>query len=361
MQRAKSARPTISKAWQRSDSGVRRLRALRRLRRWQFPPARRMRQAAGGSKRAATEESRVAPVAHPRGTTVDVSDLFYNTPARRKFLKTERTELAHLNDIVTRLALGRLDVEFETPQRHDGAIPAGERQDGLRRVAQLLGEGFAAAAVPSTKRTTTCDCTVGSGCRRFRARRPIISISSSMAARSKTSRRLCGEAGVSGRAVPWPSSGVRAVSRSRSAAGRCQRAPDQVRGAVPGRAGVRDFVFGSLNRALRNLRAGSAPGARVRACSNPTGHHSTFTTPRPVPGCYSRSQLPMHSEPRQSRIAPVHDEGLALVPACRRRVTFRPLAMPLGNCMRSTSLRRMPTDWSSWTCTPRTSGSPTRK
>ncbi len=93
-------------------------------------------------------EAQVGPAAHPRGTTVDVSDLFYNTPARRKFLKSERTELAHLNDIVTRLALARLDVEFET--RNGNAIQhlAPSEADGLRRIAQLLGAGFASACVP---------------------------------------------------------------------------------------------------------------------------------------------------------------------------------------------------------------------
>ena len=93
-------------------------------------------------------EAHVGPAAHPLGTTVDVSDLFYNTPARRKFLKSERTELAHLSDIVTRLALARLDVEFE--MRNGSAVQhlAPSEADGLRRVAQLLGAGFAAASVP---------------------------------------------------------------------------------------------------------------------------------------------------------------------------------------------------------------------
>ena len=93
------------------------------------------------------ETPRVAPIAHPRGTTIDVSDLFYNTPARRKFLKTERTELAHLNDVVTRLALGRFDVEFET--RHGSVVTHLARfdSDPLQRVAHLLGEGFRGAAV----------------------------------------------------------------------------------------------------------------------------------------------------------------------------------------------------------------------
>ena len=97
---------------------------------------------------SADRAPRVAPIAHPRGTTVDVSDLFYNTPARRKFLKTERTELAHLNDVVTRLALARFDVEFEV--RHGGAVQhlAPCAADPLQRVAQLLGAGFRDAAVP---------------------------------------------------------------------------------------------------------------------------------------------------------------------------------------------------------------------
>lgn len=93
-------------------------------------------------------EAHVGPAAHPRGTTVDVSDLFYNTPARRKFLKSERTELAHLNDIVTRLALARLDVEFETRNGNSIQHLAPSEADGLRRIAQLLGAGFASACVP---------------------------------------------------------------------------------------------------------------------------------------------------------------------------------------------------------------------
>ena len=54
----------------------------------------------------------VAPVAHPQGTTVEVRDLFFNTPARRKFLRTEKTEFNHLDEVVKRQALGRYDVGF---------------------------------------------------------------------------------------------------------------------------------------------------------------------------------------------------------------------------------------------------------
>ena len=52
------------------------------------------------------------PVAHPRGTTVEVRDLFFNTPARRKFLRTEKTEFGHLDEVVKRQALGRFEVGF---------------------------------------------------------------------------------------------------------------------------------------------------------------------------------------------------------------------------------------------------------
>ena len=81
------------------------------------------------------------PAPHPRGTTVTVRDLFYNTPARRKFLRTERTEFGHVEDLLRRLALSRPGIEITL--RHNGrlarALPAG---DEARRVAALMGSSF---------------------------------------------------------------------------------------------------------------------------------------------------------------------------------------------------------------------------
>ena len=68
----------------------------------------------GYTLRSADGEMSVAePCAHATGTTVEVRDLFYNTPARRKFLKTAKTELTHIEAIVHRLALSRFDTAFE--------------------------------------------------------------------------------------------------------------------------------------------------------------------------------------------------------------------------------------------------------
>ena len=85
------------------------------------------------------------PAAHPRGTTVEVRDLFFNTPARRKFLRTERTEFNHLEEVFRRTALSRFDVGFTL--RHNGRQVhdlrrcggAGER---LRRVSLVCGPAF---------------------------------------------------------------------------------------------------------------------------------------------------------------------------------------------------------------------------
>jgi len=85
------------------------------------------------------------PAAHPTGTSVTVRDLFYNTPARRKFLRTERTELGHLDTQVRRLALARMDVGLRLS--HNGRESfqvrgAADRPGQERRLAQLLGAAF---------------------------------------------------------------------------------------------------------------------------------------------------------------------------------------------------------------------------
>ena len=93
----------------------------------------------------------VQPAAHPVGTTVQVRDLFYNTPARRKFLRTEKTEFDHLQEVVRRMALARFDVAFHL--RHNGRQVfalhhAADDSARARRIGQLLGEGFLEQALP---------------------------------------------------------------------------------------------------------------------------------------------------------------------------------------------------------------------
>ena len=85
------------------------------------------------------------PAALMAGTVVEMRDLYYNTPARRKFLKAEGTEFAHCADAVKRLALTRPDVAFSLT--HNGRTlfqlaPA----DSARRIADILGDDFLAAA-----------------------------------------------------------------------------------------------------------------------------------------------------------------------------------------------------------------------
>ena len=82
-------------------------------------------------------EMAFAPRPHPAGTTVEITDLFYNTPARRKFLKTERTEQAHIDRVVRCVSLSRFDVGFELQQgagRGRLLLPAGKPQSRLARV-----------------------------------------------------------------------------------------------------------------------------------------------------------------------------------------------------------------------------------
>ncbi len=90
------------------------------------------------------------PAQHPSGTSVEVRDLFYNVPARRKFMRAERTEFAHIDDLLKSLALAREDVEFRLS--HNGKPVrtwkvATDAQAALQRVAGVLGEDFPAQSL----------------------------------------------------------------------------------------------------------------------------------------------------------------------------------------------------------------------
>lgn len=85
------------------------------------------------------------PAAHPQGTTIEICDLFYNTPARRKFLRTEQTEFGHLEEVVKRLALSNFEIGFTL--RHNKRVvqqlrPALDENIKQQRVANICGQAF---------------------------------------------------------------------------------------------------------------------------------------------------------------------------------------------------------------------------
>ncbi|MEX0638087.1 MAG: DNA mismatch repair endonuclease MutL [Burkholderiales bacterium] len=97
--------------------------------------------AEGGDARA------LRPAARAPGTTVAVADLYFNTPARRKFLRTEATEFGHCDEVFRRIALARPQLAFTL--RHNGRVSAQLKPQALAaRAAALLGADFAAASVP---------------------------------------------------------------------------------------------------------------------------------------------------------------------------------------------------------------------
>jgi DNA mismatch repair protein MutL len=90
-------------------------------------------------------ETVISPAAHPQGTTVEVRDLFFNTPARKKFLRTEKTEFARIDEVIKRLALSRFDVSFNL-RHNQRAIHnlhcASSDAEKQRRVALVCGPTF---------------------------------------------------------------------------------------------------------------------------------------------------------------------------------------------------------------------------
>jgi len=104
-------------------------------------------QLQGDGREIATEPE---PVAHPLGTTLEVRDLFYNTPARRKFLKTEKTEYNHLEDVIKRIGLSHYGVGIslrhnQTPRFN--LHPATTQEAKEKRIASVCGKPFIESSI----------------------------------------------------------------------------------------------------------------------------------------------------------------------------------------------------------------------
>ncbi|MGB5447276.1 MAG: DNA mismatch repair endonuclease MutL, partial [Psychromonas sp.] len=92
----------------------------------------------------------IQPAAHPQGTTVEVLDLFFNTPARRRFLKSEKTEFQHIDELIRRIALSRFEISFVL--KHNNKIirqyRAAETQiQQEKRLAAICSDSFVNSAL----------------------------------------------------------------------------------------------------------------------------------------------------------------------------------------------------------------------
>ena len=90
-------------------------------------------------------ETTIKPASHPVGTTVEVANLFFNTPARRKFLRTDKTEFSHIDEVIRRIALTKFSTAFTLT--HNGKIirqyrPAFDLNQQLKRVSAICGDDF---------------------------------------------------------------------------------------------------------------------------------------------------------------------------------------------------------------------------
>src|SRR6266404_1817556 len=92
----------------------------------------------------------VRPSAHPPGTTIEVRDLFFNVPARRKFVRSDATELGHTARLVERMALSRFDVTFRLRSGERVLLDVQAAKDGGEggRLGQILGKDFVVRSVP---------------------------------------------------------------------------------------------------------------------------------------------------------------------------------------------------------------------
>jgi len=224
-------------------------------------------EVAGGETRAHR------PAAHPPGTTVEVTDLFFNTPARRKFLKTERTESLHVQDAFRHVALANPNVAFELTagSRTLDHLPRGSAAE---RVGAVFGERFLAESTGIDESGGGMRLTGWIGLPTFSDSRPT---RQRFFVNDRPVRdRLAGHA-------------VRQAYRDVLFHGRhpvfvlfltldaslvdVNVHPTKSEVRFRNSRDVHDFVFGKLSRALRDLRPGGATptGPRERQDASPPG------------------------------------------------------------------------------------------
>jgi DNA mismatch repair protein MutL len=104
------------------------------------------------------------------GTVVEMRDLYYNTPARRKFLKSDNTEFAHCTEAVKRIALAHPEVAFTLSHNSRVSLHLPSSDARAARAGAILGEDFLAESRCSTSRPARCALPATARCRPIRAR-----------------------------------------------------------------------------------------------------------------------------------------------------------------------------------------------
>lgn len=107
-------------------------------------------ESADNAWQISSSDSEAKPAAHPTGTTISVQDLFYNTPARRKFLRTEKTEFNHIEQVLKRLALANIKVAFSLKHGERTifrTLGAQTDSDAKQKICALMGEAFYDSAI----------------------------------------------------------------------------------------------------------------------------------------------------------------------------------------------------------------------
>lgn len=264
------------------------------------------------------------PAAHAKGTTVEVRDLFYNTPARRKFLKAERTEVAQIDQTLRRLSLAHMDVGFSLAQaRTSGTsgrvsrpltLAPGNPQD---RLARVLSQAFVENSVYIDEQIQDLRIYgwVGLPHHNRRQMDQQFFYVNGRAIRDKlvghAIRQAYSDVMFHGRHAVYvlflevPPEGVDVNVHPTKHEVRFREARQ-----------VHDFIFSSLNRALRSLRPGQPPAVNDRAAASEAGGSRQvsqgLTSQRP----FDLSSRPSSSAPAGGLAQLIHEHtGAGVSPA----------------------------------------------